>query len=82
MEKSIYTTEYGVLVELLRELREKADVSQVEMAERLATSQSFVTKYERGERRLDVIQLRTICRALDRPLADVVRELERRLTKL
>lgn len=81
MEKSIYTTEYVVLVELLRELREKADVSQVEMAERLETSQSFVTKYERGERRLDIIQLRTICQALGRPLTDVVRELERRLSK-
>lgn len=81
MQKSIYTNEYSVLLKLLRELREKADVSQIELAKRLETTQSFVTKYERGERRLDIIQLRTICQALGRPLTDVVRELERRLTK-
>jgi transcriptional regulator with XRE-family HTH domain len=79
LEKSIYTAEYGVLVELLAELRENVYLSQAELAQRLGMSQSFVAKYERGKRRLDIIQLRRICQALNRPLGSVVRELEKRL---
>lgn len=80
MEKTIYTTEYAQLLELLREIREKANVTQTGLAERLGRSQSFVTKYERGDRRLDAIQLRTICLALGTDLISFVAELERRLT--
>ena len=41
-----------------------ADITQAELAEKLGTDQSFVSKYERGERRLDVVELRGICLAL------------------
>lgn len=81
MEKTIYTTEYAELLRLLRETREKAGITQTDMATRLGRSQSFVTKYERGDRRLDVIQLRTICQVLDTDLPSFVAELERRLAK-
>ena len=81
MEKTIYTTEYAELLRLLRETREKAGITQTDMATRLGRSQSFVTKYERGDRRLDVIQLRTICQVLGTDLPSFVAELERRLAK-
>ena len=81
MEKSIYTAEYGVLVELLRETREKAEVTQVELAERLGKSQSFVTKYECGERRIDIVQLRSICRLLATSLPEFVAEFEKRMSR-
>ncbi|MCL4207645.1 MAG: helix-turn-helix domain-containing protein [Pirellulaceae bacterium] len=81
MEKTIYTAEYARLLELLRETREQANVTQTELAERIGRSQSFVTKFERGDRRLDAIQLRTICQALGTDLVSFVAELERRLTK-
>jgi transcriptional regulator with XRE-family HTH domain len=80
MEKTIYTAEYAQLLRLLRETREQANVTQTELAERLGRSQSFVTKFERGDRRLDAIQLRTICQALGTDLVSFVAELERRLT--
>lgn len=76
MEKSVFTDEYAVVLQLLRQLRESAGVTQVEMAERLGQSQSFVSKYERGDRRLDVIQLRTICETLGSSLPAFVRSLE------
>ena len=79
MDKSIYTREYETLVRLLREAREEANLTQVDLAELLEQSQSFVSKYERGERRLDLIQLRTICQVLGIGLADFVRRLEREL---
>ena len=79
MDKSIYTSEYGVVVRLLREARERAGVTQVELAKKLKQSQSFVSKCERGECRLDLIQLRTVLEALGVKLVDFVTKLEREL---
>lgn len=79
MEKSIYTREYAAVVRLLREAREEAGVTQVELAGRIDETQSYVSKVERGELRLDVIQLRTVCRALGLALPAFVERLEREL---
>jgi transcriptional regulator with XRE-family HTH domain len=82
MEKSIFTPEYEVLLGLLRETRRAADLSQVELAKSLGQTQSFVSKIEIGERRLDVIQLRTICHSLGTSLPDFISKLEERLRKV
>jgi len=79
MEKSIYTDEYSVVVQLLKELRKSAGVTQVQMAEKLGQSQSLFSKYERGELRLDVIQLRTVAQTLGLTLVEFVAMLEARL---
>lgn len=67
------------LVALLRQLREKAGLRQRDVAQKLGRPQSFVAKYEGGERRLDVIELRDVCLALGTTLTNFVRRLERRL---
>ena len=79
MDKSIYTREYELLLKLLRAKRIAAGISQVELGELLGTTQSFVSKSERGDRRLDVIQLRTLCGHLGTTLTEFVDELEDRL---
>src|SRR5690242_16046972 len=56
MEKTIYSREYAVVLRLLREAREKTGMTQVELAKKLKLTQSFVSKIERGDRRLDVVQ--------------------------
>ena len=61
---------------LLRQIRVEAGLRQTDLARRLAKPQSFVSKYESGERRLDVLELREICDALGLSLIDFVRELE------
>jgi transcriptional regulator with XRE-family HTH domain len=81
MDKSIWTSEYAVLLELLREAREAAGLTQVELAEKIGQSQSFVSKIEIGERRLDLIQLRSICLTLGTDLPKFVAQLEKRLGK-
>ena len=81
MKKSIHTDEYAALLALLREARASAGLTQVQLAERLGQSQSFVSKAEVGERRLDVIQLRTICEAVGTTLPAFVAKLEERLTR-
>lgn len=77
MDKSIYTREYAVLLRLLAEARESAGLTQVALAEALDQSQSFVSKIELGDRRLDVIQLRTILAVLNVSLPEFIRKLEK-----
>lgn len=77
MTKSIYTTEHDKLRQLLIEHRKRAGATQSEMAKCLHRPQSFVSKYERGERRLDVLEFLEVayCLNLDGPslLAELVR---------
>lgn len=81
MEKSVFTPEYEILLKQLRSARKAAGVTQVEMAERLALTQSLVSKIERGDRRLDVIELRRFCKAIGMTLTEFVSQLERKLGK-
>ena len=45
-------------------LRQEAGVTQVELGARLGNTQTFVSKFERGERRLDVTEFVDVCEAL------------------
>ena len=76
MEKSQFTREQKVLCRLLKAARETANVSQVELARRLKETQSEVSKFERGERRLDLVQLRTWCAALGIKLPEFVKSFD------
>ncbi len=75
MRKSSETQKRKVR-ELLRHLREAAGLRQVDLAVRLRRPQSFVSKYESGEKTLDFLEVREVCRALGVPLADFVRRYE------
>jgi transcriptional regulator with XRE-family HTH domain len=79
MEKSIYTPEQEALQSVLRQLRLGAGLRQEDLADRLHEPQSFVSKYESGERRLDLIELRQICDALGVPLLELVTRFEEQL---
>ena len=61
---------------LLRQVRREAGLRQFDVAERLGHPQSFVSKYENGERRLDLIELGKVCDALGISLQDFIRRLE------
>ena len=79
MRKSIHTAEQKVLQALLRELRVEKGMRQEDLARKLGEPQSFVSKCESGERRLDLLELREVCRALGISLSDFAREVEARL---
>lgn len=64
MAASTHHQDYQLLLRLLKETRQKASVAQTELAARLDTTQSFISKVERGERRLDLIELVEIFEAL------------------
>jgi len=59
---------------MLRDLRQKKGVTQMQLAERLGLRQSYVSKYETGERRLDFVETLFVCEALGISLDDFVAE--------
>jgi transcriptional regulator with XRE-family HTH domain len=73
MRKSQHTREYKRLITALRAAREKAGLTQDEVAGRLGTYASFISKCESGERRLDVVELATRCRLYGTDLLDFLR---------
>jgi transcriptional regulator with XRE-family HTH domain len=69
----------AALTRFLRELRDDADLRQADLAARLGRPQSFVSKYESGERHLDVLDLLAVCRALGISFAEFALRFEARL---
>jgi transcriptional regulator with XRE-family HTH domain len=81
LEKSIYADEYPTVVRLLKATRKACGLTQVELAQALGLTQSHLSKIERGEARIDLIQLRSYCQACDTTLLAFVTELERLLAR-
>jgi transcriptional regulator with XRE-family HTH domain len=81
MEKSIHSARYAVFLQVLRDTREKAGLTQVQLARKIGETQTFVSKCERGERRVDVIELRTFCQAFGLNLKQFAAALERAIGK-
>jgi len=82
MEKSLFTREWQEVVTLLRTLRKERGITQEELAERIQEPQTFVSKCERGGRRLDLLEVREFCRAIGVPFVEFVQQLEERLATL
>ncbi|NET17534.1 MAG: helix-turn-helix transcriptional regulator [Okeania sp. SIO1H6] len=77
MPKSVFTGKYNRFRELLIEARKEINLTQVELSMKLSRPQSYVSKYERGERRLDLIEFLEIAEALEiDPLAFIEKLLE------
>ena len=72
MRDSLRSPRQQQLRVLLRSLRERRRLTQTDVADRLAKPQSFVAKYEGGERRLSVIEFIDVVRALEANPADVL----------
>ncbi|MBO1903654.1 helix-turn-helix transcriptional regulator [Microvirga sp. 3-52] len=64
MQKSIHTKRQERLRALLKAARKKAGLTQDELAERMGAYKTFVSKYERGERQLDVVEFIAVAEAL------------------
>lgn len=76
MEKSITQPGYQAMCRRLRRLRERAGLTQTQLAGRIGTGQKFVSEYERGQRRLDILELRAITAAIGGPATAVVAQLD------
>jgi transcriptional regulator with XRE-family HTH domain len=76
--KSLRSTEHVRLIEYLTAAREKAGLTQQVLADKLGKHQSFVAKYEGGERRIDVVEFLHISRALGFDASRAIRVIEKK----
>ena len=77
MLKSIHSRMHAILRKHLREVRKTRRLTQTDLSRQLRKPQSFVAKYETGERRLDLIELLQILRALDAEIEPLLLKLKR-----
>lgn len=77
--KSVFTDEYELFLERLISERRASGITQQELAARLGKPQSFVSKYERRERRLDVVEFVIIAKTVGFDPCQIIREIEARL---
>ncbi len=76
MERTLLQKEYKKILQSLYEIRTRKGLRQVDLAKQLGVQQSFVSKYESGERRLDVLELRAICKCLDVDMNEILKSIE------
>ena len=80
MSKSVFTVDYEGFRLLLIEARNSAGLTQIDLARKLGRPQSFVSKYERGERRLDVIEFLEVAHAIGIDPPHFIRKLQQAAT--
>ena len=78
MRKSLHGPDHLAFCELMTQTRKKAGLTQQALAKRLRRPQSFVAKYEGGERRLDVVEFVTVARAIGADPVLLLRTLSKR----
>lgn len=79
MSKTLHRPETQLLIELLRDMRVSAGLTQAQLSEQLGRGQSFASDVERGQRRLDLVQLRDWCEVIGSTLPKLVRDFEQRI---
>jgi transcriptional regulator with XRE-family HTH domain len=77
LPKSLYSDKYSRFLKLLKRARVDSGLTQVDLAKRLGRPQSFVSKCESGERRVDVAEFLAFCKAIQIDPVFVVRQLWR-----
>jgi transcriptional regulator with XRE-family HTH domain len=73
--KSVHSTEQAAFCELMIAARKKASLTQHDLARRLKKPQSFVAKYEGGERRIDLVEFLTIVQTIGADPVQILRAL-------
>lgn len=81
MPSSLHSHCYQIFRSLLVSAREKSGLTQVQIAERLGKPQSFISKYERGERRLDFPEFIELADTLGIDIADFVSRYQSEITQ-
>lgn len=79
MARSLHTADYDYFRSLLIAARERSGLTQAQVAAKMRRPQSFVSKYENGERRLDVVEFVQVCVALGVSPQSIVANLHKRI---
>ncbi|MEK6746129.1 MAG: helix-turn-helix transcriptional regulator [Pseudomonadota bacterium] len=75
MKKSIHSDKSAQLQELLIKARINSGLTQKQLADKLGKPQSFVAKYEGGERRIDVIEFIEVCQLIGAKAQDIIKKI-------
>ncbi len=78
LPKSLYSDTYSRFLKLMKQSRVKSGLTQIDLAKRLGRPQSFVSKCESGERRVDVAEFLAFCKAIQIDPVSIVRQLSAR----
>jgi transcriptional regulator with XRE-family HTH domain len=81
MPSSLHSYHYQIFRSLLVSAREKSGLTQIQIAERLGKPQSFISKYERGERRLDLTEFIKLADALEIDIVDFINRYQVAITQ-
>lgn len=81
MDKKIIKKQQLALTKTLYSLRIGAGLKQTDLAEILNVPQSFVSKIETGERRLDLVELKAVVQAMGATLTEFVVEFEKNINE-
>jgi DNA-binding transcriptional regulator YiaG len=73
--KSVFTKRYKLFLSMLVSIREEKGISQRALSKKLKKSPTYVSKYERGERRLDVIEFLDIVKVLEADPYKIIRKI-------
>ncbi|MCC6275207.1 MAG: helix-turn-helix transcriptional regulator [Leptospiraceae bacterium] len=68
MKKTIYTKEYKLFQKLLKRARKDSNLTQIEVCEKLEQPQSYISKIEAGDRRIDVIEFWRLSKIYKKPI--------------
>jgi len=82
ISKSVYTLEYELFLHLLRQARQDAGLNQREVAEAMNETTLFVSRCERGERRMDAVELLSYCQAIGKTPSQFMQQLEERVKQI
>ncbi len=81
VDKSIVSSEYQIFLELLRNIRTECACTQENLPQRVGETQSFISKCERGERRIDIVELRHFCLGIGITLTEFTQKFEEALVR-
>ena len=82
ISKSVYTREYEIFLRLLRQARQDAGLNQREVAEAMQETTLFVSRCERGERRMDAVELLSYCQAIGKMPNQFMQQLEENIKQI
>lgn len=80
--RSQYTPEHEIFRRLLRDARQKAGFNQSQLGEKVGLSQLLISRGELGDRKIDALELRDLCKAMGVSIVEFMRELDEQLSNL
>lgn len=73
-KKTIFTKEHHLIVERLKQARTEAGIDQIQAAKLTGRTQSFISKLESGQRRIDIVQLKEFCKVYGKTMDYFIKE--------